>query len=424
MNATRTSLIVSGLLWLGILALLALLSLRHDWQVDWTANARNTLTPASRTLLQAMPDPIRATAYVFPNVEVRREIEARFAPYQRERADIALRFVDPTTDPQTVRELGIDQSGEVVIEYQGRRENLKTLSEPDISAALQRLSYAEQAQIAFVSGHGERDPRGQDQAGYSELSKLLLNKGLKLSSFSLATQAIPNTIALLVLAAPQRDLLAGEIKRLQSYLERGGNLLWLTDPDLPLIPELAQSLDLQQVAEYPQHPITKHLTEIGAFAFTSGLSRPLPAATSTTAWDTQSILRSTQRSWLETGPLDGDLLFNQGEDLLGPIDFGFALARPPASDQREQRALAIADSDFLSNAYLSQLGNRPLGVALFQWLIQRDAQIQVDLPMAPDRTLQLSPAATKMLALIFVLLLPLGLLGTGLLRWWLRQKRR
>ena len=103
---------------------------------------------------------------------------------------------------------------------------------------------------------------------------------------------------------------------------------------------------------------------------------------------------------------------------MGPINFAYALER------NDQRAVAVADSDFLSNAYLTQVGNRPLATALFAWLLTRDGQITVDVPPAPDASLSLSARASQIIAGVFVLLLPLLFFTLGLLRWWSRRNKK
>ena len=47
------------------------------------------------------------------------------------------------------------------------------------------------------------------------------------------------------------------------------------------------------------------------------------------------------------------------------------------------------DADFLANAYLGEVGNQQLGLNLVQWLASRDAQLNVDVPKAPDTSLLL-----------------------------------
>ena len=89
----------------------------------------------------------------------------------------------------------------------------------------------------------------------------------------------------------------------------------------------------------------------------------------------------------------------------------------------QQRAVVVADSDFLSNAHINKLGNLQLGVSLYQWLSNRDAQISVQVPAAPDSTLQLAPWQGRFIWWGYVLFLPLALLGIGIGRWWLRRRR-
>jgi uncharacterized iron-regulated membrane protein len=58
-----------------------------------------------------------------------------------------------------------------------------------------------------------------------------------------------------------------------------------------------------------------------------------------------------------------------------------------------------------------------------QWLSNRDAQIAVNIPPAPDSQLLLPPWAFMIIAIGFVAALPLALLLTGTTRWWLRRRR-
>ncbi len=442
-----------------VLILAGWLSTQHKLQADWTAGNRNSLTAASQRLLATLPDPIAFTAYVFPDAELRREIAARVAPYQRLRDDISLRFVDPATDPAAVREIGVGQSGEIVIEYQGRRENLRAVSEATITAALQRLAYAGQAQIRFLGGHGERSPDDQEQSGYSSFAAGLREKGLQLSRFTFAEQgAVPEDTDVLVLAAPQRPLLDAEIARLVDWVTGGGRLLWLFDPDSPPLPELAAALAIETqpgtviyqdyellqlghpglalVGEYAPHPVTRELVDLTVFPLAAGLFQR-----GSDDWLVSMLAMSPARSWLETGELGENLIFDQGTDVDGPIGLGLAATRhlalpaaettdgeenasaaPPA--RLEQRVVVFADSDFLSNAFINQVGNRQLGVNILQWLASRDAQIDIDVPSAPDLSLNLSPLQTLAIALGFVLILPALLLAIGVLRWWTRRRLR
>jgi ABC-type uncharacterized transport system involved in gliding motility auxiliary subunit len=110
-------------------------------------------------------------------------------------------------------------------------------------------------------------------------------------------------------------------------------------------------------------------------------------------------------------------------ELVGPLDFGFALSRvSPRPDRHEQRMVVLGDGDFLSNSFLGNGGNREFGQRVFDWLLGDDAQILVPDRSAPDRELQVSQRALGLLALGFLVALPLLLVGCGALVWWRRRR--
>ncbi len=451
-----------------IAGLLAWLSTRFETSFDWTANNRNSLSEPSKRLLDSLPDPIKVTAWVFPDKTVRAGIEARFDAYQRHKPNLSVEFIDPAKQPQKARELNVSASGEVFVEYQGRRESLTALSEQTITTALQRLAYTGERWVLFLEGHGERKLEGTDQADYGELTKLLREKGLKLRGLNLAqTPVIPDNTAVLVIASPQRKLFPGEVKLIRDYVAGGGNLLWLADP-APAhrggLDELAQDLAVQWqngtliypdyqilgtehpaialVMDYPEQALTYALHDITVFPFAGALK-----GIKESGWTQQPVLTSPERTWLETGSLDADIEYQQAEgDQLGPFMLGLALDRiapDPEKDNKKvdltpenlakaereqasrehQRVLVLADSDFLANGFIGTLGNQQLGLNIVQWLSNRDAQISIDVPAAPDNKLFLAPWAPMLYGAAFVLLLPLTLVGVGVSRWWIRRRR-
>lgn len=430
------------------------LAQRYPATADWTAGHRNSLTAASQRVIGALDDgPIDFTAYVYPGSQ-RADIRQQLARYTRASSRIHLHFADPARHPAAVRKLGIGQDGAVVVKYHGRQQTLTDYSETSVTHALQRLSPGGTQWIAFVTGHGERDPGAKDTAGYSKLASALGNQGLKARRVNLVKAgAVPDNTAVLVIASPQHDLLPGEIDMIRNYVENGGNVLWADDPGpryglAPLARELGirwlagtlvypdfrklgtASPAIALVSHYPDTPITADLKQITAFAFAGALSPRSDAS-----WQSKAILRSPGRSWLETGSLDrGSISFNPDQgDRAGPLTLGMALSRAqpgskpdadgPNDKAQQQRAMAIADSDFMDNGHIGELGNRQLALALFQWLVGRDNQIAVDVPKAPDAHLQMAPARLRLFRWGFVVALPGLLFVFGLAHWWRRRRR-
>jgi ABC-type uncharacterized transport system involved in gliding motility auxiliary subunit len=441
--------VVSIVLVLAVVALLGYLSNRYKVEADWTAGNRNTLSDASVRLLESLKGPIKFTAFVYPEPELRREIEERVSRYQRFKPDIALEFVDPAKNPQRVREQNISASGEVVVEYDGRRENLRAISEQTVSAALQRLAYSGESWILFLEGHGERALQGTETSAYSQFAQTLRDKGLKVKNLNLGTEhGVPDNASALVIAGPTRPLLDGEVKLLEAYVDKGGSLLWLTDPDVPVQPAaLAAKLGvawqegtavlLETAAlglppfvfitgNYPPNPITRGLYDNTLFPLVRGV-KTLPDAKD---WRPQPFLQSSEESWLELGALEGEIGMDPGAgEEQGPITVGLALTRDikegagESAKTKLQRVALIGDADFLSNGYLDQLGNQQLGINVVQWLASREAQISVEVAKAPDVSLDLPPWAVILIALGYTFVLPALLVAFGTTRWMLRRRR-
>ena len=93
-----------------------------------------------------------------------------------------------------------------------------------------------------------------------------------------------------------------------------------------------------------------------------------------------------------------------------------------AEAAKPQRVALVGDSDFLSNAYFGQLGNSLLGLNLAQWLASRDAQLNIDIPKAPDTALVIPSWGMYSIYFGFAFLLPAALLGFGVTRWVIRRR--
>ncbi len=435
-------------LFLGIVGSLAWLSSRYVHQADWTAGGRNTLTADSRKLLEGMEGPIRITAFARENEALRKPISDLIGRYQRVKDDIELSFVNPDTDPEQVRELGISLDGELLIRYQGRSEKIQQLSEQPITNALQRMARQGERWILFLAGHGERDPLGEANHDLGNFGRELQRKGLKVQTINLTlTPTIPDNTHLLVLASPQVPLLAGEVKLIRDYLNQGGNLLWLAEPEgLQGLEPIAEDLGMELlpgrmvdattqlfgindpafvlIPEYPLHPATRDLDSLTLFPEVAALEAQTEAP-----WQVDPLLTTLERTWTEVGPLEGDIQYDADTDeRAGPLDIGLVFTREldmqgDALENRQQRIVVIGDGDFLSNAFLGNGANLSLGLNLIHWLGHDDAFIAIRARSAPDTQLTLSPTAQAIIAFGFLFVLP-GLLLLSGLGIWLRRRAR
>ncbi|WP_455209319.1 GldG family protein [Kaarinaea lacus] len=439
-------------LFLAVIGLLALLSHRYDFETDWTMSQRNTLSEASQALLQSLDQLPVFTVYATEEDQIRKPVDEILRRYQRVRPNIDIRFVNPELEPDLVRELGISANGEIIIELNGRQEQITQPTEENITNAIQRIARSDDRWLLFIEGHAERKPEGVANHDLGEWGNQLKSKGIKIRTLNLTdSPVIPQNTAALVIASPLLDYLPGEVNAIEQFINEGGNLLWLAEPDsLHMLQPVADSLGLKFlkgtivdpntqllgiddprfaiVSQYPQHPLTSDFSAVTLFPQARGINlKP------SDEWQYAVVLQTLPRSWSETGELAGQVKFDAKHDLPGPINIAIAMTRDvtiPATDKhdetavnKQQRLLIVGDGDFLSNTYLGNGGNLKLGLNMANWLVHDDRFIAIPAKTSPDVNIELSSTAKAAIALGFLILLPLLLGGAGTVIWLKRRRR-
>ena len=431
--------LVFSVLFLTAVVLIAWLSHRHPVAMDWTASGRNTLSAASQTLLVRMPERIHVRAFVSSDDRLREAVRQLLARYQRVHPRFSLEFVNPQREPREAERFGISREGELVVEYRDRRENVGELSESRLSNALARLARLSQGWVAFVTGFGERDLRGGARRDLGQFARHLETLGLRLRPLPLdQTPQVPEDVVLLVVLQPGSPWSREAGDAVADYLDRGGSLLWLSDPGGATPPALTARLGVTPepgllvdptsrlngqstpefilVPGYASHPVTDGLDAFTVFPTATSLEWQAPEG-----WRARGLAATGLRAWRETGDLDREVRFEEASDVPGPLDLAVALERPGAGDGDPQRVVVFADADFLSNAYLGLGANRDLGSNAVNWLSQDDALVDVPAVMAPDLDFAPDQLARAVIALGAPVLLPLGLFAFGIARW--RRRR-
>lgn len=432
-------------LFIALLAAVGWFSNRHAVSIDLSAGERNSLAPETARLLAEVDQPLKATLFASPVNESRPLIEALFERYREHQPLIEFESLDPDLNPDLLRNYDVRYDGEVVLEYQGNSETVTQATEANVSSAIQRLLRRGERWLVFLEGHGERNPYGDANYDYSLLAQRLATSGYTVETLNLTqTTEIPDNIHVLVLASPKVPLLPGEIGLLLRFLNRGGNLLWLADPEeasdglellsdrlaIEFLPGIVvdprsqlmglDRADFTVVSEYPRHPVTQNVVSLSLFPQAQAIEYY-----GEDSWQRQVLLQSDSRSWNETGPLRGDILQGDNDDETGgPLDIALTLTRERDDGEQsaEQRVAVVGDADFLSNQYLGNGSNLEIGANLINWLSLDDGLISISPRPAPDTRLELSATEQLAIAILFLILLPLSLLGGGL-RIWLKRRK-
>ena len=447
-RSIRTQLLAQGTLYtvllLALVMLLAWVAREYRAERDVTANARNTLSQGTQDALRQLDGPVAVTAYAMAKDgggnDIHKLIQQKLRPWQRVKPDLELTLIDPRDDPKRANAAGLRSPNELVIEYKKRSEHLPLgdFNEQNFVNALIRLSRISSAVAYWLDGHGERKLDGIANHDLGEFGRQLQMKGYKLSSLNLSiAQDVPRSAALLIIASPQTDLRENEVAKIRQYLEAGGNLLWLIDPE-PLrgLEPVAEFLGLVLTpgtvvdpslkprsgpptlavgSNYAHHPITSSFRLNTLFPG----SRQIGTA-EREGWRMTPLLEVAQRGWVETGRLDDKPAFDKDRDFSGPVNIATAFER--VAGDRQQRLVVVGNGSFLANAFLGNGGNLQLGVAMLSWLTGDDKMISIPPRPAADVQISIDQTMLYLIAFTFLLLLPLFFAITGVIVWWRRRK--
>lgn len=454
-TALRLQNIAFTLLFMLVIGLLAWLGKTYHKDYDLSLKQQNSLHASTQKLLMRLDKPLKLTAYVPDDATVHAGLKKIVAKYKKHKSDTVLEFVNPELNPKRAKEDGIQYSGQLKISLGERSETVDSADEQTFVNVLQRISRDKPRLALFIEGHGERSIFSEKSSGLSQFAGALEKQGFTFQPHNLIrTQSIPEGVSFVVIATPQKDYLEDEVKIIQDYLKKGGNLLWLHDPgsvngldaleqQLGLIVHEGTIVDANQALQKMlgiKHPAVIAVIDYGDSEMTKDLSAhvlfPFPTAIlrdeeiKESKWQYQPILTTLPTSWLESGDIEGNVKYDDGADKIGPLDIGMLLTQSADSDNLdanttlpEQRVLVLGDGDFLANNFIGQGSNLELAKNIFNWLGSDDELLSIKSVKAPDAELNMPGWALFGSGLFFLVLLPAGLILVGTARWLKRRRR-
>ena len=440
---------LTGVLLFIISGALITLGQRLHTEVDLSASKRHSLSTQSIETARSLSDGVEIIAVIGPDATQREGVEALVSRYQEHQPNLNLSFVNPETQPARVRELDAAKGGELILRTinteDPREERLQNLSERSMTAALTRLSRSQDREVAFGTGHDERIVSRETNSDFSELAKRLQRVGLATREISLVTEpVVPDSVDLLVIAAPRQKFFPGEVASVLQHVGNGGNLLWLLDDNLdsgldalhlelgvePVAGTLVDASSAAYGAEsptfaiveagsLPSHPINLNLGNPLLF--------PAPTALDVTplaGQNTLPLMFSSEQSWTESGPISGEVRFDDnGVERRGPLLLGATITRSKAADgSAEQRIAVVGDADWFASQWIGNAANLEYGERLFNWLTADEQQLAFKTTQPADAFINPSSRSILMMGGGFLVLLPaLFLIIAGAL--WQRQRR-
>jgi ABC-type uncharacterized transport system involved in gliding motility auxiliary subunit len=441
---------------LGVLIILYVTAVKHNQRFDVTRAKRFTLAAQSIKLLQNLPYPIKVLGFFRLEDRERTQFEDLLKQYVYHSDKMTYELVDPDRQPGIAKQHNVMSYNTVVVAGSNREEKVFRLEEEALTNAILKVTRETKKGVYFVTGHGEASLTETARTGYSVAKRGLEEQNYVVQELILARQEqVPEDAAVVVLAGPRKSLLEPELQALATYMERGGHLLCMIEPETgqdlqPFLQryglELADDVVIETnplgrlfggdaltpaVTAYEQHPITK---DFGGIMTIFSLARSVSVAKELPEGVSAQVLASTSpQSWAETdfkALQDGRVAFDENSDRKGPISIAAVAtltAKKPASDTettvstedkpappRTIRLAVFGDSEFANNNFFTLQGNGDLFLNTIGWLAEEEDLIAIrPREGGSSGPVILTAAQQPLIFWLPVVLLPLAVFATG-----------
>lgn len=469
------NLLLQAVLFLTLFAGLNYIALNHAWRWDLTAGSRFSLSPETRSYLDRLERDVEIFVTFSKDddsVEVAnayRDIDGLLREYvyatrgkEASKGRVTVRFVDVYAQRKVADELGLDLPNAVVVTCENRRRNVTFVElyairkkgtereafkgEAAITAAVLDVSQPDRKKIYFIQGHGELGPDSVSANGLSTVADELRQRNFELASIDLTlNRKVPEDAALLVIAGPQSRFQPYEEELLRGYLStRAGRILMFLPPGIErfgldnlffdwgvvVYDNVIYDLNPQSVTEtgelrlwnaLPNHPITQNLINNVLYPLV-GSTRVVSEDLGRSADDglsVQTLLATSANAWGEAGyRLRVTPEYTAGQDLRGQLGVLVISERVKPAQKidfsvRGGRLAVMGTADVIANNRIFNLGNLNLFLALVNWAVDRDNQVNI--PARPIQRFQLTLSQEELVRLRIGLLLIVpgaaGLLG-------------
>ena len=431
-------------LFVAILMIVNFLAARHSIRWDLSENQNFSLAPQTHRVLRNLPREVTITVFTREKDPGYQAYKERLDSYRQASSKISVEFVDPERQPKIAQQYGISRTDTAIFESAGQTVRVTAPSEVELTGALIRVSQDSKKRVLFLEGHGEPSLDDRERTGLFAAREILIKQGYDVGTLSLLKEAaVPDHTAILIVAGPRRPVITEEQERIHTYVEKGGHLLLLIDPDTqadlnPLLKQWGLGVgpgvlvDLQDrlaqgdltsllVRTFTEHEITQDLSAAVLFPLARHITFDEQAGS---AWDYVPLARTSPNSWAETDLKGRVVNLDEKEDIKGPLPMAAALAPKVAPEEGKPRPaiVVIGNSTFATNAFVNFPGNSDFFLHTTGWLAEERNMMAIIPKDSALRPFTPNPLEERTLLYLQVVLLPAAMLFSGIMVW--RKRRR
>lgn len=443
----RIQLVIVSVLLMVTFIMAMLLAGRFNRRWDLTHDKIYSLSAQTTAILQRLKnDKIEVFAFYPHEDPARDNIEVFLKECRLHHPDFTYSFYDPDRSPAFAKRFNVTQFYTVIIQSQGRHERVIEPNEENFANALLRLANPKKFSLCFTTAHGEALLNGTDRASLSQFKQSLESYNYGLQEIILSRDRVPPACDAVVVPGPHMEFSEDDFNALKAAFNNGAGILFLIDPMDPGAGkgfksflktfgiELGENVIVDKmsrvvggdflvplVAQYvTEHPITNNFNQTTFFP----VARSVQPSTDpvSTGLEVVPLALSGSGSWAESDLVNlekGQATFDSASDLAGPICLAAAAQQ---AGEKGGRLVAVGDSDFITDAYVTLSGNLNLALNMVRWLVHDDRFVAL-----PPRQLEFkplfltTPQRTKMLFAVLGFL-PFLFLAAGLIGIFLRKK--
>lgn len=453
------NIILNSVLVLGIVIALNLLSSLFYYGRDFTRDKESSISDKSQKVIGHLKENVEIL--VFSPDDQTGAVKYLLDSYVFYNKRISYSFIDPEKSPQLAQSYGVTKTGQGVIKYNSSHLLVDAVNEESVTNSIIRMTQSVKNYVYFIMGHGEHvvDDFNSNQ-GYGLLWKDLLGENYFVHKlkFEPPNYYIPGNCTILVAAGPRRMFTEMEVKAVKEYLENGGRVLLLLDPNVrtgleglineynikpeddcmldvvfPSLIERAMAMSQGRrasprplfqvlVNDFPEHEITRDLKEKSVLMSVAKSISVADEKKISLDLKVEILARTTDKGWGETN-LEG--LFNGGK-ISGDVSSrrgprGVALLSTKGKTEADSKLIVIGDSDFVNNEFIGQLYNRDFFMNCMAYLSKQAALISVRPRHMFASRLDYDPVTMSRIFTVSVLVFPQLFLIAGIAIWRLRR---
>jgi|LSQX01.2.fsa_nt_gb hypothetical protein len=377
----------------------------------------------------------------------------KYDKYQR----VKVNYIDPDKNPDIITKLDKDnvlslKIQNIVIKSEDKIKkvavedvfemdqygNVNFIGEQSITGAIKYVTSDIIPTVYFLEGHGEKSPDGE----YSTIREILEANGYTTKKLNITIEGkVPEDCSILISAGPQKDLTPNESEKIISYMEGGGNSIFLVDP----VNSNKKFTNFDNVFEryniglnydrVKENNTSRHISGqpydvalgIGYNELTAGidpsqLSVILPESRSIKMLGIGDHPATVSQLFAASATAEGEAYGVEGENNKGPLDIALL---SQISQAKDSKILVMGNAYFATDTALDLYPYAQNAVYLFLsaigWMQNLSDEVMI-MPKTPEMdSFNVTGYQSKVMMVVTIFMLPLLLLATGFIIWMRRR---